>query len=250
MLENMLKTTLFGSVCLTAIALIAPEAAHANGTKEGAPGEGCQWYVSMFGGLSVPEKAKSRFVYTTAGATPYTSTKKHKDGFIVGLAAGTCVFTDSVRGELEFAFNNLPGRSINNTNPVFGAFGGGLNGSFDSYTILGNLWYDFYTNTDFTPFIGGGVGVGVVDSSLRVTGGIPGVFDDAGVGLAFQAGAGFKYDVAANIDLELSYRFRGIVDFDLSQTNRVVAPFWGKLRGVDLFTHTVMGGITFKFDGL
>ncbi len=245
----MLKSTLFRGVCLAALALLAPEVAHANGTKEAPPGEGCGWYVSMFGGLSVPETVESRFVYTT-GPTPYTSRKKHKDGFIVGLSAGTCVFTDSLRSEIEFAFANHQGRSINNFNPAVGAFGGGLNGGLDSYTILGNLWYDIYTNTDFTPFIGGGVGVGIVDSNLRVTGGIPGVFNDTDVGFAFQAGAGFKYDVAPNIDLELSYRFRGIIDFDLSQTNTAGAPFWGDLNGLDLFSHNIMGGITIRFDGL
>lgn len=245
----MLKNALCGSVCVAALALVAPEAANANGTKEGPPGEGCGWYVSMFGGLSVPEKVESTFVYNT-GPFTYSSTKKHKDGFIVGLSAGTCLFTDSLRGEIEFAFNNHAGRSINNTNPIVGAFGGGLNGGLDSYTVLGNLWYDIYTNTNFTPFIGGGLGVGIVDSNLSVNGIIPGAFNDTDAGFAFQVGAGFKYDLTPNIDLELSYRFRGIVDFDLNQTNLVGAPLWGKLNGLDLFTHNIMGGITIKFDGL
>lgn len=245
----MLKNTLFGSVCLTALALLAPEAANANGTKEAAPGEGCGWYVSMFGGWSEPETVESSFVYNTFPAT-YTSRKKHKDGFIVGLSAGTCLFIDNLRGEIEFAFNNQSGQSITNSNPVFGTFGGALNGGLETYTILGNLWYDIYTNTDFTPFVGGGVGVGIVDSSLSVNGIIPGAFNDSETGFAFQVGAGFKYDVAPNIDLELSYRFRGIVDFNLNQTNLVGAPFWGNLNGLDLFSHNILGGITIRFDGL
>lgn len=155
-------------------------------------------------------------------------------GWLLGAAVGTHLF-DNVRGEVEISGSS---REVN------GASEGGptiaLDGTVTTASLMGNLWVDLDTGSGFTPYIGGGLGVGYVAAES------PGVpvplvlpLDADGVGLAYQVGAGVKFDVADGIALDLGYRFKGIsAEISGAGTEDVVA---------HIGSHVVQAGLTFGF---
>ena len=42
-----------------------------------------------------------------------------------------------------------------------------LDGSLDTYTLLANVYYRLNTGTAFTPYIGGGVGISMLDLDMK-----------------------------------------------------------------------------------
>lgn len=154
-------------------------------------------------------------------------------GWLVGAAVGTHVF-DSVRGEVEIsgASRNSPSFSVNNGPDI------ASDGVVTTAALMGNLWFDLDTGSGFTPYVGGGLGVGYVAATNDSL-----LLDVNGIGLAYQVGAGVKFDVADNIAVDLGYRFKGFTT-DLS----------GEFGGGDvddlsnsLGSHVVQVGLTFGF---
>ncbi len=103
---------------------------------------------------------------------------------------------------------------------------------------MANLWVDLDTGSGFTPYIGGGVGIGYVAAEAEASGGVT-ALDADGVGLAYQLGAGVKFDVADNIALDLGYRFKGVsAEISGEGTEDVVA---------HIGSHVIQAGLTFGF---
>jgi len=73
----------------------------------------------------------------------------------------------------------------------------------DLYNVLANIWYDVETRGPITPYVGGGVGFGVIDNDG---------FDND-VGLSYQVGGGVNFDLdeRGNTFLGLGYRYYGFV---------------------------------------
>lgn len=73
--------------------------------------------------------------------------------------------------------------------------------SGDVYGVLANGWLDFDTGTLFTPYVGGGVGLGIVNPT--------GMNSESGLG--YQAGGGILMDIpGTNAFLGVNYRYFGI----------------------------------------
>ncbi|OEO31346.1 hypothetical protein VW23_016830 [Devosia insulae DS-56] len=154
-------------------------------------------------------------------------------GWLLGAAVGTHVF-DSLRAEVEVYGAR---RDVNGASE--GPASLDLDGSVTTAALLGNLWVDFDTGSGFTPYIGGGLGVGYIHAESP--GLLPAVdpLDADGVGLAYQLGAGVKVDVADNIALDLGYRWKGVsAEISGDGTEDVVA---------HAGSHVVQVGVTFGF---
>jgi opacity protein-like surface antigen len=159
------------------------------------------WYLSVFGGGVWDSYITAE---DTDGDVDTDDVEIETDmGWTLGVAVGAHVF-DNIRGELELAHTN---RDVN------GASEGGptvdVDGSVSTTTLMGNLWLDLDTGSGFTPYIGGGIGAGYVTAESPGTLGVD-PLDVDGFGLAYQVGAGVKFDVADNLALDLGYRFKGV----------------------------------------
>lgn len=98
-------------------------------------------------------------------------------------------------------------------------------------TYMLNVFYDFYTDTKFTPYIGGGIGAAHIsaDNSMKFgyydTNGamvFPVDMDDSAskTNFAWNLGAGVAYAITDSVDLDLGYRYIdfGSIDFQQSLT--------------------------------
>lgn len=195
-------------------------------TLSGLGGE--DWYVSLFAGATFPEDV---------GFETYSYVYNHrmKDGFTVGAALGTYV-APGLRGELEFAYQNYASKDYT---PFAGFFNIPETGDVDLYFVLANLWKDIELGLPVTPYIGGGLGVGLVttdDGDLFRKG-------DVEIGLAGQFGVGFRFVTDGRWVFDAGYRFRGVVDATLYGDPNVFTPH----HKASFYTHTLQVGASYHF---
>jgi len=157
-------------------------------------------YVSGSGGVCI---VHDQDLKRSSGAT---DTAKLKAGY--GINASVGYNFDPIRVEFEFGYKKADVDSFTSAGVTSPSLGSDL--TIMSYMV--DAYYDFKNSTQFTPFVGAGVGV------------LNGEFKDPGfksndnkVGYQFVVGA--AYNVNKNIALDLSYRFQGAAsDFDVSGT--------------------------------
>ncbi|WP_119392907.1 outer membrane protein [Taklimakanibacter lacteus] len=168
------------------------------------------WYVSLFGGASFLDRVDTNYSYD--GTSGYEANVSTDLGFIIGGAVGTHL-TDDLRVELEVAY------SENDVDDIRYRDGG--DGSTDTYdahgkfgilTFMANFWYDLPLSEEVKPYLGGGLGLAVVDGDVGYDDfdDYDPIFDSSEVAFAFQLGAGLRWQAWDNISLDVGYRLRGI----------------------------------------
>lgn len=234
-----MKKTLLSGVCLASIALGANSAqAQSLGDLDYSP----NFYVSIFGGVAIPEDVDG--TATNATGTGFSVSLDADTGFAVGGAIGTRV-NEWLRAELEVSYDEVDADNFSGSNATF-AFSYSARGSVDALYILANVWFDVPLDMPVQPYLGGGLGVGIVDANVKV--GPGGTFgpNESDTGFAFQVGAGLRYAVTENINLDVGYRFKGVENLDFDDRIGALA---GN-RNFDLYTHVVRGGITIDLGGM
>ncbi|MDH3689380.1 MAG: outer membrane beta-barrel protein [Gammaproteobacteria bacterium] len=79
-------------------------------------------------------------------------------------------------------------------------------GDIDAFIFLANGFYDFDTETKWTPYVGGGIGFARLDiKDLFVAGLVRG--DDDDTVFAYQVAGGIAYKISEQMVVDLSYRF-------------------------------------------
>jgi OmpA-OmpF porin, OOP family len=140
------------------------------------------------------------------------------------------------RTELEGAYR---------TNDVSGAGGAALNspgGRAQTWSVMLNGLYDIPTGTAFTPYLGGGVGVGFNKASLtgtRPAGSAVGLYDGSDTTFAYQGIAGFSYAMSPNLSLTTDYRYFATTDSSFNSG--------GAKWHVENSHHVVMAGLRWSF---
>ncbi|MDA8231913.1 MAG: porin family protein [Magnetospirillum sp.] len=119
--------------------------------------------------------------------------------------------------------------------------GAGTNdGQSDTASAMVNAYYDFDTGTGFSPFVGGGVGLGWIDySNVNVAG--LGSINDNQVGLAWQLMAGLGYSLTDALMLYGDYRW-----FDIANVKMETAAGY-QAKFADFGSHNVELGIRYRF---
>lgn len=117
-----------------------------------------------------------------------------------------------VRAEIEYAI-----RTNSETDWGSKAIGGvpagaaSLKGQWNLQTLFLNAYWDFHNDTAFTPYIGGGLGMGIIQSKyeMDILGG-SGSHNETNTVFAWNAGAGVAYAITDNLSADLAYRFVGL----------------------------------------
>ncbi|MBL8530443.1 MAG: porin family protein [Hyphomonadaceae bacterium] len=158
-------------------------------------------------------------------------TTEFDTGYTVSAAIGRR-FSNGLRGEIELAYQNNDVDTHNNVQaagipldtqdvgvlisgaPRQGATVGAVvadgRGSIDTTFLMANLYYDFPQYGAFTPYVGGGLGVGFVNVEYAPSG--VGIVDDDDTVFAYQAVAGASYALNDNMALFAQYRYRATED--------------------------------------
>ncbi|MEM1021658.1 MAG: P44/Msp2 family outer membrane protein, partial [Pseudomonadota bacterium] len=104
-------------------------------------------------------------------------------------------------------------------------------GDVSTVFVMANAYYDFRNSSDFTPYLGAGIGIGFVDVDYSPS--ATPIIQDNATAFAYQVMAGATYDVSASTGLFLGYRFRGTsdvsveadlfsADFDIENTASII----------------------------
>ncbi|MCC8195117.1 MAG: acyloxyacyl hydrolase [Deltaproteobacteria bacterium] len=229
--------------------------------------EGLGIYVApkLVWSYTVFDKLKGEADITNGGEYGGISKKSRKDDDTWGgaIAVGydfERLLNVPMRGEIEYAFfGNVDGS-------VSRSFDGGtvsgeakLKNKMDIQTLFFNAYFDFDTDTPFTPYLGAGLGIAFVDSksSGSVDYSVGGV-DYSGssstnyklnTNFAWNVGAGVAWEFNDLLTLDLGYRFAslGKVKSRSSSYEGVGETVSYKSKVTDVYMHQVMMGLRFTF---
>lgn len=163
--------------------------------------------------------------------TVSTVNSSYKTGFSLVGAGGYDFGSFRVEGELGYRQNDLD-RAV-------GITSNSGSGDVSVVSVMLNAYYDFRNSSQFTPYLGGGLGTAHVSFNdvnapgvLRVDG------DD--ICVAFQIGAGVEYKLSRQFSVDLAYRL--FVTSDIEFTNQS-----GTVSEDNYLANTVMAGIRYNF---
>ena len=125
-----------------------------------------------------------------------------KTGFIVGVAVGASL-TESLRGEVELSYLSSDVKQVTEGDSEADDTGNSLAGTF----LLANLWYDM-SWAGFTPYLGGGIGMALMDVDIILDDAGDEHIDDQSLALAAQIGAGVRFAVTDTLTIDAGYRFK------------------------------------------
>lgn len=172
------------------------------------------WYVSGQAGASFLNDAD---IEATDEGNALDSEIEHDVGFGVGGALGYDIGNGfRVEGEIGYRQNDLDeisGRGV--STPFEGEFS---DGDMSALSFMANVFYDFYTQSPWKPYVGGGIGVAEVSINDAEVGrfSIGGMedperggdfADDEDTVFAWQVGTGIGYEVNPWATVSLDYRY-------------------------------------------
>jgi len=133
----------------------------------------------------------------------------YNSGVALGVAVGYD-YGNSMRAELEIEYQK-------NDTDKFNPSGSGAinaNGDISSTAFLANGYYDFHSESAFTPFVTGGLGFASLSANDVNVAGFK-VNDDQTV-FAYQVGLGVAYAVNEKVAVDVSYRYFATSDADFN----------------------------------
>ena len=166
---------------------------------------GCgKGYLSIFGGVSDLEQQRST-------GFERDLLLDFEEGYALGIAHGKRVGR-FFRSELEYTYRSQ--------DPYQSQFDTGLlvtpivdsnpSGNQDVHSGMFNLFFDMIVgHGNLVPYIGGGIGVGFIDSSINLSNG---QLDGDDTSLAYQWMAGITYRAKPNLELFVEYRYFEVED--------------------------------------
>ena len=233
MTEIFKKSAILASVSMAAFSLVS---ASAMAAQVAAPADtGFQPYVSVFAGASFLNDVNT--IYNTnyaPNSTPYSV--KTNTGYLLGGAIGV-KWNAMLRSEIELSHSSWRARSESCS--FYGILP--ASGPISATYLLGNIWLDIPTQSAFTPYVGGGLGVGWASADVSFNGKKYG-YGYGGSALAYQLGAGVKYALSDRVDIDLGYRFKA-----LSSLNFPDRDGYGNYTGAKLNSHNIELGLTYHF---
>lgn len=223
----------------TILIILASCAVSGIASAQGIPGDpqGNKFYAELHGGVTIASDSDlSDPAFSGAGIT---SAKSEFDtGFNVGGLLGY-KFKNGLRVEGEYTYRQVGYNDISVcvSAGCASASGAGVNvgGDVGAHAIMANAFWEPRFGK-LLPSIGGGVGVGIINSTLRVSySGYSATSDESDTVFAYQAGAGLGYEFFPNIIASVDYRYWATSDPKFGSTTAEVS------------THNITGGVRFQF---
>lgn len=160
-----------------------------------------------------------------------------------------------IRAEIEYALRSeSKGKYSRPYDDGSGLIKGSGSMNFKVQSVFLNIYYDIETGTKFTPYLGGGLGVAIIDANgkLQLSQDDVVYLDQSAsnteTNFAFNLAAGVGYDVSDKLTMDLGYRY---ADFGEGKTGEIpVRTFLGNdsLAGkARIVAHEVLFGIRYKF---
>jgi opacity protein-like surface antigen len=246
-----MRSLLVSSACAASLMLALTPAASAADVDYAPEPAGPSWYVSVFGGWSLPDDIDLDFETAPVSGTAvdFSADVDLDNGFLAGVAVGAH-FADWLRGEVE-----VSGHWHDAGGEAQLAIGAGsttydVDGDAHALFVLANLWLELPIDEAIRPYVGGGIGIGRLDLELEGTtpSATVGIVDDSSWGFAFQLGAGVAFDITDNLAVDVGYRFKRIHDaefeLDADVTND---PLEAAEADVDYTSHNVLLGLRIGF---
>lgn len=233
-----MKLSLLAGVAVAAMMLAAPEAS-ASGYKP---------YVSVFGGAAILTKNPHGTLTTSDGTSDGASVDllMNNPGYIIGGAVGVD-WGNKIRTEIELSHARWTSDKYR-----YATFDGSNAGTSQASSdvsatyLLGNAWLDLSQGSRITPYVGGGVGIGWASVNAFTNSSGPFANESfSATGLAFQIGAGVRFDLSENVVIDAGYRFKDIVGLNYPSYNGGL--YIGTLTDTSLASHNFQVGLTFKF---
>jgi opacity protein-like surface antigen len=244
-----MRSLLVSSACAASLMLALAPAASAADVDYAPEPVGPTWYVSVFGGWSLPDNVDISF-NSTAGATDveFSGDIDLHNGFLAGAAIGGHI-NDWIRGEVEVSGHwHDAGGDATLTISSSPSTPFDVDGDANALFVLADLWLELPIDEATRPYVGGGVGMGRLDLELEGTAAAAtvGIIDDSDWGFAFQLGAGVALDITHNLTVDVGYRFKRInnaeLELDTDVTNNLEAD-----DKVDYTSHNVLLGLRIGF---
>ncbi len=229
-------------ILLVALVFAAlPLAAHAQsqpGVYVGARG-GADWLLANSANINGSATVAGR------GTGPFNATTN--TGFNTGWAAGGFVGYDFVgpRVEIEALYHDNQG-SANSTIPIVGVgiLHGNSNIEVQQTSVMADLYYDFFANEAFTPYVGAGAGIAFINTRDAL-------INSSDTEFAYQAIVGVGYKVTPNVRINIDGRYYGTLNptfnnsFNVAATPAAVS---GNISGSYPNNNiAVLASIAFKF---
>lgn len=175
-------------------------------------------YVSTFvGGHFLPDIETD----TLDAGNPYSEEIYEQDtGFAARFAIGGRV-NEHFRAEVELGFSRSNQGDIFEEVLAGGSSDYEGHGEIDAYTLMGNIWADlpvFGSAWGLTPYVGGGIGVALVDTNMIYTDFPSFGPQDSSVEFAAQLGAGVNWAINDKFSAGLGYRLMYITGPETSQS--------------------------------
>jgi OOP family OmpA-OmpF porin len=231
-------------ILLVAVALTAlPFAAHAQnqaGFYVGARG-GADWLLNNSANINGSATVKG--FGTGAISGPVNTT------FNTGWVAGGFVGYDFVgpRLEVEVLYHDNMGTG-SATLPILGVGDLRLNNKVEvqQTSMMADLYYDFFANEVFTPYIGAGAGIAFVNTRIGE------LTNSSDTEFAYEAIVGAGYKVTRNVRLNLDARYYGTLNPTFNNSFNLpgaTVPVSGNISGsYPNNNFAVLASIVFKFD--
>lgn len=159
-----------------------------------------------------------------------TNTDAELDTGFAGIVSFGYKYDQSWRGEFELGYRR------NDVDSASGFSDAG--GDVDALTGMVNVLYDFENSSNFTPFVGAGIGVARIDADGTISG--TQIVDDSDTALAGQLLAGVGYKVSDSLDLTARYSFTAAPDLEFDAVD-------GTSFDSEYYNHAVMVGLRFHF---
>ena len=195
------------------------------------------WYVEGDAGGTIMEDQNIKTTPRT-GSVP-VETYKTKVGYDGGGAIGYDFGHFRLESEASYR-RAMKKRLLDANGNGFSAGRGELGGSTRVLAFMENALIDFGPDDGLQGFVGGGVGVARVQTSVRTP--IPADnISDSSTGFAWQVIAGVRVPVSDHWDVGLKYRY-----FQAQNANRFVSDEGIALRD-RVRTHSLLGTLTYNF---
>jgi len=151
------------------------------------------WYAGAEAGVNFVPKAK----FGLADGNGWS--QKQDPGYALGGEVGYAFGPVRVEGELSWRQNDLS--KIGNSLGTYSA-----DGNINAVAVMANVYYDFFTGTKFTPYLGVGAGgININDNNIRA-GGID-VTNDSDLKPGYQGIAGVSYAVNDQLSIKADYHY-------------------------------------------